>query len=112
MDTQYTNLVADVQGGVVQKYWLEDILLYAKGTRLFVSKGGQLRQDILKEHHDFLWAGHLRRESMTALLSQHFYLPNIGNDIEAYMKTCTVCQQDKFKKRQEVGLLQPYLIPE
>lgn len=72
-DSQYTKLMVDVQDGVMRKYWLEDGLLCAKGARLFAPKGGQLRQDLLKEHHDVPWAGHPSRERMTALVSCHFY---------------------------------------
>ncbi|CAH9133677.1 unnamed protein product [Cuscuta epithymum] len=32
-------------------------------------------------------------------------------DMEAYVRTCLVCQQDKTEKRKEAGLLQPLPIP-
>lgn len=72
-DSQYTKLMLDVQKGVMCKYWLEDGLLYAKGTRLFVPKDDRLRQDLLKTHHDVPWAGHPGSECMMALLSPYFY---------------------------------------
>ncbi|KAG6533506.1 hypothetical protein ZIOFF_007381 [Zingiber officinale] len=34
------------------------------------------------------------------------------NDVEAYVKTCLVCQQDKTERKKEAGLLQPLPIPE
>ena len=43
IDTQYQKLVHDVKEGVVQRYWLEDGLLHAKGAKLYVPKGGDLR---------------------------------------------------------------------
>ena len=36
----------------------------------------------------------------------------MGDDIEAYVKTCLVCQQDKVEQRTTAGLLQPLSIPE
>jgi hypothetical protein len=34
------------------------------------------------------------------------------DDIELYVKTCLVCQQDKVKQHQPSGLLEPLPIPE
>ena len=34
------------------------------------------------------------------------------DDIELYVKTCLVCQQDKTLRQQEAGLLQPLSIPD
>ncbi|XP_027178179.1 uncharacterized protein LOC113777345 [Coffea eugenioides] len=44
---------------------------------------------------------------MRALLSRSFYWPKMKEDIEAYVKTCHVCQQDKVERKKEPGLLQP-----
>ena len=34
------------------------------------------------------------------------------DDVEAYVKTCLVCQQDKTEQRVPAGLLEPLPIPE
>lgn len=104
-DSQYTKLISDVRDRVVRKYWLEDGLLCAKGARLLVPKGGRLWQDFLKEHHNIPWEGHLGLARMMALFSRYFYQPDMGNDIEAYEKTCFACQHDKSERKQEIGLL-------
>ena len=111
-DTQYQKLVHDVKEGVVRRYWLEDGLLHAKGARLYVPKGGNLRRVLLKETHDTCWAGHPGRERMKALLSRHYYWPGMDDDIEAYVKSCYVCQMDKPERAREAGLLQPLPNPE
>lgn len=49
---------------------------------------------------------------MFALLARSYYWPKMENDIEMYVKTCLVCQQDKSEKRKAAGLLQPLPIPE
>ena len=46
-----------------------------------------------------------------ALLERGFYWPHMEHDVEAYVKTCLVCQQDKVKRQCEAGLLQPLPIP-
>ena len=43
-DLVYLKIVEEVKAGVVRKYWLEDGLLYAKGSRLFVPHGVSLQQ--------------------------------------------------------------------
>ena len=51
-DARYAKLVKNVGEGVVRRYWVEDGLLYAKGGKLFVPKGGKLRLELMREHHD------------------------------------------------------------
>ena len=44
---------------------------------------------------------------MYVLLSRSYYWPKMELDIELYVKTCLVCQQDKGLTQKEAGLLQP-----
>ncbi|KAL5825618.1 hypothetical protein ACOSQ3_021681 [Xanthoceras sorbifolium] len=69
VDVSYTKLRHEVLDGLVRIYWVEDNLLYAKGSRLYVPNGGGLKQELLKETHDPQWAGHPGVERMVALLS-------------------------------------------
>ncbi|KAE8716635.1 Protein NRT1/ PTR FAMILY 3.1 [Hibiscus syriacus] len=39
-------------------------------------------------------------------------LLHMAEDVQAYVKTCLVCQQDKIEAKKPVGLLQPLPIPE
>ena len=34
------------------------------------------------------------------------------NDVEAYIKTCLVCQQNKTERKKSAGLLEPLPVPE
>ena len=34
------------------------------------------------------------------------------NDVEVYVKTCLVCQQDKTERKKSAGLLEPLPVPE
>lgn len=111
-DTVYQKLRMHVQEGLVRRYWIEDDLLYAKGSRLYVPSGGGLRRQIMHETHDTKWAGHPGIERMLALLSRSYYWPKMENDVEAYVKSCLVCQVDKLEKKSEAGLLQPLPIPD
>ncbi|KAK4380947.1 hypothetical protein Sango_3015600 [Sesamum angolense] len=49
---------------------------------------------------------------MVALLARRYYWPRMEEDVEAYVRTCPVCQLNKVERKKEVGLLQPLPIPE
>ena len=83
-----------------------------KGNRLYIPEDGGLRRQLMRESHDSQWAGHPGRERMMALLSRTFVWAKMEEDIEAYVRSCLVCQQDKVEKRKEAGLLQPLPIAE
>ncbi|RVW86084.1 Transposon Tf2-12 polyprotein [Vitis vinifera] len=63
------------------------------------------------ECHDTKWAGHLAttHEGTTQV---SLLLPQIRDEVEAYVRTCLVCQQDKVEQRQPRGLLEPLPIAE
>ncbi|KAL4366472.1 hypothetical protein GQ457_05G021340 [Hibiscus cannabinus] len=72
----------------------------------------QQSEHLMKESHDSKWAGHPGIHRTTALLADQYYWPHMGRDVEAYVKTCLVCQQDKVEAGKPMGLLQPLPIPE
>lgn len=47
-----------------------------------------------------------------ALLECAYYWPQIYDDVELYVKTCLVCQQDKPEQQRPTGPLDPLPIPE
>ena len=49
-------------------------------------------------------AGHPGEE---ALLARSFHWPKMKEDVQAYVKTCHVCQVDKTEWTKKAGLLQP-----
>lgn len=110
-DSTYAKLVKQVKSGETRKYWLEDGLLFARGNRAYVPTGA-LRREVMKERHAPLWAGHPGVERMHALLSRQYTWPKMEDDIEAYVRTCLICQKDKLERKKEAGLLQPLPIPD
>ncbi|GMP83983.1 hypothetical protein CsSME_00037698 [Camellia sinensis var. sinensis] len=75
--------------------------------RLYVPIVGGLRLELLRETHDPQWAGHLEQQGMMALLSCSYCWPKMEEDIEAYARTCLVCQLDKTERKKAAGLLKP-----
>ncbi|KAL0373054.1 UNVERIFIED_CONTAM: Transposon Tf2-11 polyprotein [Sesamum calycinum] len=110
-DPAAQSLVHLVKQGKAQEFWLEDGLLMTKGNRLYVPKGGDLRKLLISECHDTLWAGHSREEHTYALVQRAYYWPQMLNDVETYVRTCLICQQDKTDHEKKLGLLQPLPIP-
>ena len=70
-----------------------------------------LRKEILKECHDSKWAGHPGIHRTLALVEHTYYWPRMRDDVELYVKTCLVCQQDKVEQSHPAGLLEPLPIP-
>ncbi|KAK4403129.1 Transposon Ty3-I Gag-Pol polyprotein [Sesamum angolense] len=88
-----------------------DGLLYAKGGQVFVPTG-TLRRRLLRKTNDPQWAEHPGIDRMVTLLAHRYYWPRMEEDVEAYVRTCLVCQLDKVERKKEAGLLQPLPIPE
>ncbi|KAL4298133.1 hypothetical protein GQ457_12G013670 [Hibiscus cannabinus] len=105
-------LIGYAKEGKSRRYWLEGGFLYTRGNRLYIPQFGNLRKHLMKESHDSKWAGHPGIHRTTALLADQYYWPHMGRDVEAYVKTCLVCQQDKVEAGKPMGLLQPLPIPE
>ncbi|PHT91027.1 hypothetical protein T459_06140 [Capsicum annuum] len=93
--------------GKTQKFWEEDGLLYTTGRRVYVPRWKNLRRLLIKEGHDTTWAGHPGQKRTMALLEAAYYWPRMRDDIEVYVRTCLVCQQDKVEHKAPGGLLEP-----
>ncbi|KAL0413704.1 UNVERIFIED_CONTAM: hypothetical protein Sradi_1572100 [Sesamum radiatum] len=82
-----------------------------KENYLYVPKGGDLRKSLISECHDTLWAEHQGEERIYALVQRAYYWPQMWDDMETYVHTCLICQQDKADHQKKADLLQPLLIP-
>ncbi|RVW57491.1 Transposon Ty3-I Gag-Pol polyprotein [Vitis vinifera] len=106
------SLIALAHEGKTKRFLGGGRLLYTKGRRLYVPKWGNIRRNLIKECHDTKWAGHPGQRRTRALLESAYYWPQIRDEVEAYVRTCLVCQQDKVEQRQPRGLLEPLPIAE
>ena len=111
-DPQAKSLMELASQGRTRRFWLEDGMLITKGNRVYVPKWQGLRKEIIKECHDSRWAGHPGVRRTLALIERTYYWPQMWDDVELYVKTCLVCQQDKIEQRPTAGLLEPLPIPE
>ena len=96
-DSTYQKLVEQVKEGTTRRYWLENKLLYFIGGKLYVPSS-KLRRELLKKTHDTKWVGHPEEERTLALVARSFHWPKTKKDVQAYVKTCHVCQVDKTER--------------
>ena len=61
--------------------------------------------------HDIKWVGHPREERTFTLISRSFHWLKMKDDMQAYVKSCLVCQMDKIEWKKKVSLPHPLPIP-
>ena len=110
-ETLAKTIILMVHEGKTRRFWLDNGLLYTKGNRLYVPKWDNLRRELIKECHDSLWTGHSEIRRTLALLKTSYYWPQMCDDVEDYVRTCLVCQQDNVEQQQLGGLLEPLPTP-
>ncbi|GKA38846.1 putative nucleotidyltransferase, ribonuclease H, partial [Tanacetum coccineum] len=93
------------------RFWLKGVMLFTKGDRLYVPKWGDLRRAILKECHDSKWAGHPGITRTLPLVKGTYYWPRMRDDVETFVRTCLIFQQDKIEQKKSGGLLEPLPTP-
>lgn len=111
-DALAKNLLKLAKEGKTRCFCENNGTLLTVDNRLFVSRWGSLWKDILKECHNSLWAGHPSMNSTLALIHDKYCWPRMQDDIEAYVKTCLICQQDKGEQPLPTRLLEPLPVAE
>lgn len=115
-DTHCKKLIDGVLKGKNKDYVYADGLLYKKSgkdnQRLVIPKDDTLLTKLMVAHHDSIVAGHLGRDKTLARLKENFYWYGMDKDVELYVQTCDLCQQNKPSNKKQFGLLQPLPIPD
>ena len=88
----------------------QDGNLFYDQDRLCIPRG-ELRTQILHDHHDAPIAGHQGIERTYSTMHRLFYWPRMNNDVRQYVKSCDSCQRIKASQQVPGGLLQPLPIP-
>ncbi|GJQ98122.1 putative nucleotidyltransferase, ribonuclease H [Tanacetum coccineum] len=68
-------------------------------------------REILKECHDSKWASHSGITRMLASVEGTYYWPRMGDNVETFVQTCLICQQDKIEQKKSRGFLEPLPTP-
>ena len=91
--------------------WEEDEVAYMEG-RIYVPNNKDIKEEILKEHHDPADVGHLGQHRMQELIKRTYWWPGLKEDIKKYVQGCVKCQQNKVQYQKRAGKLHPLEIPE
>lgn len=85
--------------------------LFYKGKSLVLPADEELKQLVLHECHDALYAGHVGTRRTLKNVQRYFYWDGMARDVAAYVKTCDSCQRNKSSNQKPAGLLRPLPIP-
>ncbi|GJP62491.1 hypothetical protein CLOP_g19546 [Closterium sp. NIES-67] len=92
--------------------WDNDIAYRKGSTKIWVPNYPPLRQLLLEEYHDVLYAGHFGSNKTLTGIAKHYYWTHMADDVQKFVTSCTTCQWMKSSKQKKAGLLQPLPIPE
>ena len=79
--------------------------------RMFVPKGGDLREEILREAHITPYSVHPGTTKMYKDLKMHYWWPRMKKDVVTYVEKCLICQLVKAEHQRPAETLQPLAIP-
>jgi hypothetical protein len=83
----------NIQNGAKSHFQLRNGLLWYKQNQFYVPKG-RMRNVLLKECHDGPLVGRGGAKRTTTFLKKSYYWPNLKDDVEEYVKTYLICQQN------------------
>ncbi|CAH9099513.1 unnamed protein product [Cuscuta epithymum] len=86
-------------------------LIYYKDRLMLPKKFARINQ-VLKEFHDSACGGHAGYLRTLKRISSVLYWEGMRQDIQDYVKSCEVCQRNKYQALSPAGLLQPLPIPD
>ncbi|XP_017621985.1 uncharacterized protein LOC108466135 [Gossypium arboreum] len=79
--------------------------------RVYMPRDHDLRQSILREAHNSLYAMHLGENKLYRDLRELYWWPGLKREVTEYMSKCLTCQQVKAEHQLPSGLLQQVKIP-
>ena len=91
--------------------WEEDNVVYMEG-RIYVPNNKDLKEEILREHHDPADVGYPGQYKMQELIKSTYWWPELKEDVKKYVQGCTKCQQNKVQHQRKARELHPLEIPE
>ena len=113
-DPESKNILSSIHDSSSKVYQIENGLithLHRGVKRLYIPDSATLRQDLLFEHHDSCFGGHLGMDKTLDYISRNYFWPTMISDVREYVRTCPECITSKSANRKPAGLLQPLPIP-
>ena len=91
--------------------WEENKVAYMEG-RIYIPNNRDIKEEILREHHDPANIGHPGQHRMQELIKRTYWWPRLKEDIKKYVQGCIKCQQNKVQHQKKAGELHPLESPE
>jgi len=91
--------------------WEENEVAYMDG-RIYVPNNKNIKEEILREHHEPADVGHPGQHRMQELIKRTYWWPGLKEDVKKYVQGCVKCQQNKVQHQRKAGELHPLEIPE
>ena len=76
--------------------WEEDEVVYMEG-RIYVPNNKDLKEEIIREHHDPADVGYLEQHRMQELIKRTYWWPGLKEDVKKYVQGYIKCQQNKVQ---------------
>ena len=80
--------------------------------KVWIGHNSALQTKIIAACHSSALGGHSGTAATYYRLKKHFAWKGMKQDVEAFVKQCTICQQSKHSNTHPMGLLQPLPILE
>ncbi|MCH86704.1 RNA-directed DNA polymerase (Reverse transcriptase) [Trifolium medium] len=112
-DPHLQKIVADLQNDVNSRLgfvYKHGVLMYE--GRLVISRKSVLIPTLLKEFHATPQGGHSGFYRTYRRLASNVYWVGMKNAIQEYVRSCDVCQRQKYLASSPGGLLQPLPVPD
>ncbi|GJP58391.1 hypothetical protein CLOP_g23643, partial [Closterium sp. NIES-67] len=103
---------AELNYPIHDKEALAIVIAFKAITKIWVPNYPPLRQLLLEEYHDVLYAGHFGSNKTLTGIAKHYYWPHLAEDVQKFVTSCDTCQRMKSSKQKKAGLLQPLPVPE
>jgi hypothetical protein len=85
--------------------------LWWKVDKLVIPKDEKLRDKVLVQAHDSIYAGHPGRTKTYDLVSRSFWWPSMRTSVKVHCETCDSCQRVRQNNQKAAGLYQALPIP-
>lgn len=79
-----------------------NITIYLNKVTLITSE--EEKQEIFKEYHNSIFAGHRGINQTTSKIKLAFYWKNMDKEINNYVKACKICQKNKISRINKVPM--------
>lgn len=91
-------------------YSLENGLIRYKGN-VWIGNNSALQTKLITACHSSALGGHSGTQATYYRLKKHFAWKGMKQDVDSYIKQCSICQHAKHSLQHPGGLLQPLPIP-